>query len=131
MNNRTLLFAAIAVAFVFAFAFVASPYSSLNLADAFQYGGGGFEASVQGAPLIVGAGDQLGDAAAADVAGDGIRRNITGCPLRDAPGGNILPFTFAGEAPSAGYSSDFGSVLFNIGAGNGAWVDLADCPQAS
>ncbi len=129
MNNRTFFLAAIAVAFVFAFAFVASPYSSLNIADAFQYDDNDDEDD-NPSPIIIGAGDSLGNACAAAVGGDGTRRQISGCPLRDCVGGNILPFTFAGEAPSAGYSSDFGSVLFNIGGGQGAWVDLADCPQA-
>jgi len=138
LNNRTFFFAAIAAACTLAIAMLANPYTGLTLVDAFQYDssssgsgdGNGGGASGEGSPLIIQPGETLGNAVSPAIAGDGVRRDITLCPLRIGPGGEVLPFTFLGEVPSAGYSADGASVLFGVGGGQGVWVDLADCPQA-
>jgi hypothetical protein len=74
---------------------------------------------------------QLGDSAPAPRVGNLISRNISGCPLLDSPGGNVLPFTFAGQAKDIGQSADGTSLLVIISEGAaGAWVDIESCPQA-
>jgi hypothetical protein len=143
-NKRVLFFMAVGVVALAVFALVGSPYVSLNYADAQYYsnsGGGGDDdddsaGGVTGAALsgnLAGGSSvsiTLGGAAAAPVVGFLIPRNITGCPLKDAPEGNILPFTFAGEAKDIGQNADGTSLLLIIGGNQGAWVDIEDCPQA-
>jgi hypothetical protein len=142
-NKRVLFFLTVGVMALAVFALVGSPYVTLNFADAQYYGSGGdgdddddgadsgTSAALQG-QLAAGTAVsiRLGSAAPAPRVGALIPRNISGCPLKDAPEGNILPFTFSGEAKDVGQNEDGTSLLVIIGGGQGAWVDIEDCPQA-
>jgi len=143
-NNRVLLFLTVGIMAFAVFALVGSPYVSMNFADAqYTYDDGDDDdgddddntstnaAALQGRLNGANISIQIGGAATAPRIGFLIARNISGCPLKDGPNGNVLPFTFAGEAKDIGQSVDGTSLLVIISEGNaGAWVDLEDCPQA-
>lgn len=130
-NKRLLIFVAVAAIALAAFAFVGSPYSQLDFAQAFQYsygGGGGGGGNNQAVNLDD---PTVGDAANATVdAPPGLRFLIGACPAYTAPNGDVYSagsLTPGDQYPVNGFSADGNWVRITIGNAS-LWVE-ATCGQ--